>query len=442
MKTHVMQKLIGYGIKQGDIVGAAVSGGIDSMVLLDILCNLRTEMNIIIVVFHFEHGIRGENSLKDMRFVVHECEKRGIECVTDREDVIKLSREKGLSIETAAREARYAFLDAQDAAFIATAHHAGDMAETVIMNLCRGSGLAGLCGIPEVRGRYIRPLLDITREEIKSYASENGVSYVHDSTNDDNAYTRNYVRSEILPRLKSVNQKAVSHIAQTAKLLAEDEAALNEAARSVGGIEDIKDSVTVDIETLINQPPAIRKRMLRLAVRRWGLMDLTQGHVDDMLALAEKRQSGKRIELPHELVAAVEYGKLSIGKNKGKTYNDTLIDFFGEGRYTLGNIDLHCERCREDVIFLAGTEYFDSERLNGACFRTRREADYIYPLGLGGKKRLSDYLSDKKVPLLQRDKLVVLARGSEVFWVVGVGVSETTKVRQNSQCFKIKYEEI
>ncbi len=435
--------MIRYGIKQGDIVGVAVSGGVDSMVLLDVLCNLCTEMNIIVVAFHFEHGIRGEKSLEDMRFVIRECEKRGIKCVTGSEDVMKLSREKSISIETAAREARYAFLDSQEADVIATAHHAGDMAETVIMNLCRGSGLSGLCGIPEVRGRYIRPLLDITRGEVESHAAENGVSFVHDSTNDDTAYTRNYVRAEVLPRLKAVNEKALTHIAQSAKLLAEDEAALIEAARSAGGIEDTKNGIAVDIDTLFGQPPAIRKRMLRIAVhRRWGLKDLTQGHVDDILTLAEKRLSGKRIELPQGLMAAVEYGKLSIGKNKGKTYNNILIDFCGEGRYTLGNVTLICERWRGAVSFKRGAEYFDGEPLSGSCFRIRRKGDYIYPLGLGGKKRLSDYLSDKKVPLAQRDHLVVMARGSEVFWVVGVGVSETTKVRQNSQCFEIKYEEI
>lgn len=435
--------MIGFGIKQGDIVGAAVSGGIDSMVLLDILCNLRTEMNIIIVVFHFEHGIRGEGSLKDMRFVLRECDKRDVKCVIGSEDVIKLSREKGLSIETAAREARYAFLDTQEAVAIATAHHAGDMAETVIMNLCRGSGLSGLCGIPEVRGRFVRPLLEISREEIESYAAQNGVSFVHDSTNDDVAYTRNYVRAEVLPKLKVVNEKVLIHITQAAKLLAEDEAVLMEAALRAGGIADTEDGIAVDIETLFNQPIAIRKRMLRIAVqRRWGRKDLTLGHVDDMLDLAEKRLSGKRIELPHGLVAAVEYGKLSIGKNKGKTYNGTLIDFCGEGRYTLGNISLSCKRCKGAVSFKPGTECFDGEHLSGACFRTRREGDYIYPLGLGGKKRLSDYLSDKKVPLLKRDHLVVLAKGSEVFWVVSAGVSETTKVKQNSQYFEITYEEI
>lgn len=435
--------MIGFGIKQGDIVGVAVSGGVDSMVLLDVLCNLRIEMNIIVVAIHFEHGIRGEKSLEDMRFVMSECEKRGVKCVTGSEDVMKLSREKGKSIETAAREARYTFLDSQEAAFIATAHHAGDMAETVIMNLCRGTGLSGLCGIPEVRGRYIRPLLDITREEIESYAAEYGVSYVYDSTNDDIAYTRNYVRAEVLPRFKAVNEKAIMHIAQAAKLLAEDEAALMEAARIAGGIEDTKDGIAVNIDTLLEQLPAIRKRMLRLAVQgRWGLQDLTQGHVDDMLILAEKRLSGKRIELPRGLMAAVEYGKLSIGKNKGKTYNNILIDFHGEGRYTLGNVALDCGCCRGNVSFKRGAEYFAGEPLSGACFRTRREGDYIYPLGLGGKKRLSDYLSDKKVPLAQRDNLVVLAKGSEVFWVVGVGVSETSKVKQNCQCFEIKCEEI
>ncbi len=434
--------MIRFGIKQGDTVGAAVSGGIDSMVLLDVLCNLQTEMNIIIVAFHFEHGIRGEMSLEDMRFVVRECEMRGVKCVTGSDDVVKLSREKGISVETAAREARYAFLDAQQAAFIATAHHAGDMAETVVMNLCRGSGLAGLCGIPEVRGRYIRPMLDIAREDIEDYAIENGIRYVYDSTNDDTVYTRNFVRTEVLPKLRAVNEQALMHISRTAKLLAEDEAALMAAARNAGGIEETKDGVSIDIDTLLFDPPAIRKRMLRLALQMgFGLKDLTQGHVDDMLMLAKKRESGKRIELPHGVCAAVEYGKLRIGKNKGKTYNETSVVFHGEGRYTIGNTVLICEPCIGDIRFKPGIEYFDSSQIIGACFRTRREGDYIYPLGMGGKKRLCDYLSDKKVPLMRRDHLVLLAKGSEVLWVVNVGVSETTKIQPNGQCFMIKFEE-
>ena len=433
--------MIGFGIEPGDTVGVAVSGGVDSMVLLDVLCNLRAELNIIIKAYHFEHGIREAASIEDMRFVEKQCADRGVKCVTGREDVVRRAREWGVSLETAARRARYAFLDAQQAKWIATAHHTRDMAETVIMNLCRGSGLAGLCGIPEQRGRYIRPMLDITREEIESCAADYGVQYVHDSTYDDTAYTRNYVRAQVLPRLEAVNKQAVRHIAAAARLLAEDEAALMAAAQSAGGIEKTEDGAAVDIEVLHGQSAAVRKRMLRLALQMGcGLKDISQGHIDDMLALAEKNISGKLIELPGGAVAAVEYGKLSVGKKKEKNYNYTLIRFYGEGRYAFHGIEFWCEAAMEYVCETQA-ESFDAEVLDGACFRCRREGDYIRPLGMQGKKRLSDYLSDRKVPLALRDDLVVLAKGSEVFWVVGVGVSETTKARQNARCYIIRYGE-
>lgn len=434
--------MIEFGISSGDTVGVAVSGGVDSMVLLDVLCNLRDELNIIIEVYHFEHGIRAQASVDDMRFVEAQCALRGVGCVTGSEDVIRLAREWGVSLETAARQARYAFLDAQRAVFIATAHHAGDMAETVIMNLCRGSGLTGLCGIPERRGRYLRPLLGITREEIESYAVENGVTYVHDSTNDDMAFTRNFVRAEVFPKLNTVNAQAIRHIAAAAKLLAEDEAALMQAAFNAGGIEKTDNgNIFVDIAALLCQPAAVRKRMLRLALDMGcGLTDVAQGHIDDMLVLAERNITGKLIELPGGAAAAVEYGKLSIGKKKEKNYNNALVDFHGQGHYVLGDTALWC-LMEDSIVCEPGSECFDREAIQGASFRRRLAGDYIRPLGMAGTKRLSDYLSDRKVPLRARDGLVVLAKGAEVFWVVGVGVSETSKVRENAQCYIIRYGE-
>jgi len=440
MKAHVRKKLIEFGIKPGDTVGAAVSGGADSMVLLDLLCNLRDDLNIIVEAYHFEHGIRDGESVEDMRFVERECARRGVVCLTGGDDVTRLAKEWDMSLETAARRARYAFLDKQRASVIATAHHAGDMAETVLMNLCRGSGLKGLCGIPERRGRYLRPLLIFTREEIESYAAENGIVYRHDATNDDTAYTRNYVRKEILPRLKYVNEQAVSHIAAAAKLLAEDEEALMKAAMDAGGIEESGGCVFVDIAALMSRPAAVRKRMLRLALLRFGgrLTDISAVHIDDILALAEKNESGKRIELPGETEVSVEYGRLRLGRKKEKRYNNALIDFIGEGRYALENVVIVCEK--GEALRRPGTECFDIGALHGAGFRFRREGDFIRPLGMSGKKRLSDYLSDRKVPLQERDGLVLLAKGAEVLWAVGVGISDTAKVKNGGPCYIMRCE--
>lgn len=441
MKEHVRQKLNAFQVRPGDTIGVAVSGGVDSMTLLDVLCNLRAELNIIVVAYHFEHGIRGEESVADMRLVQAESAARGVKCVTGGADVAALARETGESLETAARRARYAFLDAQPPMPIATAHHAGDMAETVLMNLCRGSGLAGLCGIPESRGRYIRPLLGVTREKIEEYAAARGVRFAHDSTNDDTGCTRNYVRREILPRLKALNGQAIKNIAAAARLLAEDEAALMRAADDAGGIEREADGVAIDIAALLSQSAAVRKRMIRRAAgEAGGLKDLSQTHVDDLLALARRGISGKQAMLPGGMAAWVEYGKLKLGKEKQTQYNNSSIDFHGEGCYPLNGMVLWCEK-GVGIVRSPGTECFDAAQLNGACFRRRRDGDVIRPLGMSGTKRLSDYLSDRKVPLLRRDGLMVMAKGGEVLWVIGVGVSETSRVKEDGPVLIIRCEE-
>ncbi len=441
MEQRVARKLHDLGVKAGDRVGVAVSGGVDSMALLNCLCNLRAQLNIIIVAFHMEHGIRGQASEDDMRFVMRECEKRGVECVVRRADVPGTAAAEKLSVETAARHTRYAFLDEQAADWVATAHQRDDVAETVLMNLLRGSGLAGLCGIPEKRGRYIRPLLDISRAEIEAYAAENGVAFVRDATNDETDYTRNYIRNEIMPRMERVNAQASAHIAQAAGRFAEDEAALKQMARYADCVEEQEDGVYIALEKLAELPAAVQKRVVRLAFEtRFGLCDVESKHVRDILALAETGESGKRLDVGNGLTAVNIYGKLMIGRIKEKAYNDDSVSFFGTGRYEFGGFEFVCSAC-ENPVFGSGAEYFDEQSLTGAVFRRRREGDRIAPLGMNGTKRLSDYLSDRKVPLHLRDTRTVLAAGNDVLWAVGAGVSEKSKIKPDSRIIKIEFGE-
>lgn len=443
MENRVKQNLIRLGLQSGHHLGIAVSGGVDSMTLLHSVCKLRREMNIIITVYHMEHGIRGEESIEDMHFVIEACRKLGIDCVTECADIPLLAEQFGVSLETAARKARYEFLDRQQADLIATAHHMDDTAETVLMNLVRGSGLSGLSGIPEVRGRYIRPLLDISREEIGVYAQRHDIEYVEDSTNEDIAYTRNYIRKEILPRLRDINNSAVRNIARTARLLGEDERVLDQLAAQSDCITMDKSGVYVDLEEIQNQNPAVKRRIIRLAIsKKYDLADVENVHVESILELAQKGETAKRIDLKHGLFAAIVYGKLMIGKIMGKRYNKPLVTFHGVGTYCFSSKCFECMAYGDKPVFTDDVEYFDFDTIKGAVFRHRKQGDYIKPLGIKGTKRLSDYLSDRKVPLHKRDDLVLLAKGDEVFWVVGVGVSETSKLQRESHIIKLKYWEM
>ena len=442
MTGRVEKSLQRSGVGKGSEVGAAVSGGIDSMALLHCLCALREKMGFELKAFHFEHGIRAQRSKEDMEFVMRECEKLGVLCVTGGADVPRLAREKGVSVETAAREARYAFLDAQRCDFIATAHHSGDNAETVLLNLIRGSGLKGLCGIPEKRGKYIRPFLDISRSEIEEYVNRNGIPYSNDATNDDISYSRNYIRKEILPRLSRVNGSAAQNISRAARLLSEDEEALEETALESGCIEYARRGAYIDLELLQKQKEAVKKRVIRLAAQgAGGLYDLENIHTEAVLRLAEKGESGKRLDLAHGLCAEVVYGRLRIVKHEERGYCATPAPL-REGSFEFGGYAFECREFGGAPVFEKGAEYFDKEAAAGAQFRFRKEGDFIRPLGMKGRKRLSDYLSDRKVPLSERDSLVLMARGSEILWVVGVGVSESSKVNGGEQIYEIKYKEL
>lgn len=439
IEERVKQNLIRLGVCPGDAVGAAVSGGIDSMTLLYCLRNLRREMNILIIAYHMEHGIRGGASVGDMEFVKAQCEAAGVECVTKRVDVPALAKENGASIETAARQTRYEFLEAADVKYMATAHHMEDNAETVLLNLARGSGLAGLTGIPEKRGKFIRPMLSVSRRDIEEYAQSRNIPYVSDLTNDDTAYTRNFIRKEVLPKLKRVNDAAAANIARTAALLREDEEVLSEAAKSAGCIELKDDGAYVDIAKLAGLMPAVKKRVLRLAVSQVnGLEDVENVHIQSLLALAEGGESGKRTELAHGVWAAVVYGKLLVGKANEKQYNNHSV-VLQTGKFCFGDFEFECAAFDGVPAYGGSVEYFDADAVDGARFRHRREGDFIMPLGMEGRKRLCDYLSDRKVPLHKRDSLVILAKGSEALWVVGVGASETSKLKQGSKIIRICY---
>ncbi len=439
MEERVKQNLIRLGVKPGSSVGAAVSGGTDSMALLNCLCNLRSGMDIIITAYHMEHGIRGESSVRDMEFVAKRCEALGVKCITLRADVPALAKEQGISIEAAARRLRYEFLDTAQADFIATAHHMEDNAETVLMNLARGSGLAGLCGIPERRGKYIRPMLDISKRDIEEYIEINGIEHITDETNDDTSYTRNYIRKEIIPRLKRVNEAAAANIQRTAALLAEDEEALISAANKSGCLEKTDEGVYIDLGRLGGLKSAVKKRVIRLAVQQaGGLEDLEFVNMQDILALAEKAETAKRINLAHGMFAAVVYGKLMIGKNSEKRYNNNLV-VLETGIVRFGDMVFECSCYEGSPVFEEGAEYFDTKAVRGAVFRHRRQGDFISPLGMDGTKRLCDYLSDRKVPLHKRDSLVLLTKGSEVLWAAGVGVSETSKVKTGKAALRITY---
>ena len=307
----------------GGRVLCAVSGGLDSMCLLDYMTR---QPGFSVGAAHFNHCLRGAEPDRDEEFVRDHCGKRRIPFVSGSGDTRSLAEREGLSTEEAARRLRYEFLNkaAEDGGYdaILTAHHADDNAETVLLNLVRGTGSAGLAGIPQVRGNICRPFLRIPRAELAAYAAAHGVPHVEDSTNDDpDAAARNALRSSVMPVLRQINPKCVENIARTSAILREESDALESMARGLmNQIKELPDGVSVPCLMLTEVPQAVAERaVLQLIAQVAGhRKDLTAAHVLAVLDLARGRTEEKEVSLPYGLTARRKKYSLEITRRPAR----------------------------------------------------------------------------------------------------------------------------
>ncbi len=279
----------------GTKVLCALSGGADSMYLLHQLVALREERSLQVCAAHYQHGLRGEESERDAEFVARQCEKLKLSLTTGFGDVKAFALRERIGIEEAARSLRYAFLnetaDRLGCDRIATAHTLNDQAETVLMNLCRGAGSRGLAGIPPVRGRIVRPLLQTGREEIEAWLRLNDVPWVEDSSNSSDDYTRNRFRHSILPLLQKENPSVLEAIGRTAELQREDDACLSRMAELF--LQSVELDEGIQAKALLQLEPAVAARVLRILCGPGLSMERTRA----LLRFAEGTERGV-LELP------------------------------------------------------------------------------------------------------------------------------------------------
>ena len=406
-------------VKAGDTVVVAVSGGADSMCLLHVFKKYSSQFGFNILAAHFEHGLRAEASLRDAAFVESFCRREGIACRVEYGSVPD-ARMTGESVETCARRLRYQFLERiDDSAWIATAHNADDNAETMLLALARGTGLKGLGGIPPVRGRIIRPLLDVTRSQIEAYLKREAIPFVTDETNLEDAYSRNRIRHLAIPALTGVDPSAVTVMKRCADSLREDEACLDALAReALTGF----DGLAADCAPLTAAHPAIAKRAIRLLVERWGCLHAEKRHID---ALYDGLTAGCNVNLPGGLIVRVEAGRVyPVFHKLTETAYDDKTD-----RYALGAAVILMETADADSILplsrkqLSLSGYADADALSGAVFRLPAPGDTFLHGGTGRRIRLGAYLARFGVPAGQRASVPVLCRDHHVLWSAYAGVS-------------------
>jgi tRNA(Ile)-lysidine synthase len=424
----------------GDTVVAAVSGGADSVALLDVLLNLPG-FRIELVVAHLNHDLRGAESDGDEEFVRGVADRLQLPFETSRVDVAQLAAEKRLSLEEAGRHARYAFFarvaEKYNAAAIALAHHKDDQAETVLMRLLRGSAGSGLAGIrPKTRdNRVVRPLLCASRREIEAYLGSREIVWREDSSNSAPDFLRNRIRHQLLPLLHDYNPEVVERLNATAEALANDEALLDTLTH-----EALKrctvptgSGTTLDLDLMQNEPDAIRSRLYRQVIRtvKGDLRRISFRHLESIERLVSCNAPNGQLDLPNGITVVRSYRSLAFSAGKPlQRFDDFELSISACGIYRLpcGKI-LHVE---SEAAVPAGFETTgkDTVFLDPARFpfpwqvRYFKPGDRIVPLGMSGHKKLKELFIDRKIPLSERYRTPLLLQDAEVVWICGRQLSE------------------
>lgn len=418
--------------KTGEVIGIAVSGGIDSMCLLHFLASNKEKYDIDIVAITVDHCIR-ENSANDTMFVMDYCRQNHIRCHRFRVDALKIAKDKNIGIEQAAREARYGVFDALIKKGIidkiALAHHISDQAETILMHILRGAGLSGASGMEYIRGVYVRPFLDLTKDDITKYAYQNDIPNVEDETNADSSYTRNFIRNEIMPKLRkrfpSVDQNIVS-FGKACKQ--DDDYIMSQAPIDGVWIEDKTAKIPLNYFVY---PSSVVARIIFYALNKIGLsVDIEKKHINMIKSLADSA-NGKKINLPNNGIAIKEYEYITIISNKKEVVASKYPFEIGKIDFA-GIYDISVKRTKIlDIV--PGRQLIDLKKISkDAIWRTREKGDMFEKFG-GGSKPLRTYLIDKKVPSRLRDTLPVLADGKEILVILGVEISNKVKVDKTTK---------
>ncbi len=429
-------------LQGGDAVVVALSGGADSCVLLSVVIELAQMYKLRIIVAHFNHGLRGEASEADEAFCRDLTQNYGLTFVTEK--MRQPTVPKGLSPEDYFRRERYRFLDQvavdYNANKIALGHHLNDQAETVLLNILRGSGLDGLKGFLPVRdNKYIRPLMDVPRREIDDFLMEKGLAYREDGSNQSGAHLRNRIRLELLPYLKEkFNPRIDQNLSRMAEIVRRDDEYLDGLVREILASPHIqKDEYGISFsrQYFTTLPLAIRMRLIKslletLASEGIGFL---HSHIQAAYDLILKKPSGKRMFLPFGLQVQKQYDRILIGHAEIRKTSDYEYFLSMPGMLDLKerHIILSVRRASVDEVDFtcSGRIYMDADRLKEPLvIRNRRNGDWFEPLGTKGKQKIKKLLIDRKVPGWQRETLALLVDQDSVIWIENMHLSERVKI--------------
>lgn len=443
-------------ISPGDAVLVAVSGGPDSIVLLHLLHTLKERLGISLFGAHLDHMFRGRASQQDAQYVRQFCAALEIPCVIESIDVTSYGKKHHLSSQVAAREVRYHFLnrvaDQYQARKIALGHHADDQAETVLLNLLRGTGLNGLAGIAPMRnGRYIRPLLAVRKQAIEQYARTLDLAYRVDSTNYQPVYLRNKIRLALLPHLEEhYNPEIVAALGRLAELSREENKYIEEQTASV--FEQLashrgSDTIILPRKKFNGQPVVLRRRLVRLIWKELmgTAKDLSYQHVEIVLAQCRRPGAGI-VELPAGLSCSLNYDEITFSLNNQPQHVPAPWDgsrlLSVPGKLSLPELGVAIEtylynrqQLKVAVDALpANQAVFDWDTITDQLkICTRQPGARFAPQGAGGTVKLKKFFIDQKIPRAKRWSIPLICSGDEIIWVTGYRIGEYWKVTARTE---------
>lgn len=412
----------------------AVSGGIDSMVLLDLFYKLRFD----ICVVHCNFQLRGNESDADEMLVRETCQDRFIPYFIESFDTLEFAKENKLSIQLAARKLRYDWFQeiiSLGFDYVLTAHHLDDNVETFLINFIRGTGLEGLTGIPAQNGNIIRPLLPFSREEIENYANENKIQWREDLSNASDKYFRNKLRHNIVPILKELNTGFLDSFQNTLHHLQQSESLVNDASKLV--FEKVVEEKENQLE--IHLKPLLEFQNYKAYLYQW-LKNYGFSAWSDIYDLVEA-QSGKQVfSETHVLLKDRE--KLILSGRKSSNNSEVFII---ESLDSKVNIPLKLRFCKAVNIFETHSNciFVDENKIKfPLTIRKWQEGDYFYPSGMNGKKKLSKYFKDEKYSLLDKENQWLLCSEDQIVWIIGKRADDRFKSKETTQnSIKIVLEE-
>ena len=420
----------------------ALSGGPDSVFLLHFLNKFKKKFKIEIGAVHINHRLRGKDSERDELFCKAVCDELSIPIYTLRKDVKSYSKKNKLSLESAGRKIRYEFFEkiskSNQYDKIATAHNADDNAETVLLNLIKGTGIKGIAGIPVRRNDIIRPILSLTKKEILDYLEVNRFEYRIDESNLSNDFERNFLRNEVIPLIqKNINPSFSNSVLNTSLNLQSLNAGL---AEIVGGLKSTvrikrNKSVSIPIEFINKGNDFIISYTLKELIDENFSVKIESGDLKKIISLA-KKQSGKSEELSEKLIALKERNEITIQKKLS-------IKNPAEKKISIGNeseIDgkiLSISKVKKDEVKIGKTknvEFISADGLNSFFIvRIWEQGDKFFPIGMRGSKKISDYLNDIKINTIEKKEQLVLENKGNIVWVIGKRLDDRFKVTPNTK---------